>query len=356
MNGRRRGLGLIAIPLGIILFFAAFPVIWFNEGRVDLSVLAEDSIPLSGDAFSAENEGKLVAVSGEIQSDELLGDAPYLNPQPFIHLKRSVEMYAWDQTGSEEDGYSYKKVWTSSPEDSDQFDQPSGHQNPPMALQADSFSASSANIGRYEVIPSQIIFGQVEEIVLAEGDVTGGRLSENQLYIGSASPESPQIGDMRIQYAAYQANQFTTVFGKQENGQVVTWRGEDDTLIYRGYALDREGGIAALKTEYLTALWGVRMGALAMFFAGLMMSLSPLRRILGYVPILGNVGNMAIAGIAFVVSLIVWIITLTIAIILHNLIALIVVLLLVGAAGYFFWSRRKGGDALDEELDLTVKA
>ncbi|MFK7800697.1 MAG: TMEM43 family protein [Anaerolineae bacterium] len=340
MRNQNRGCGFIAIPIGIIIFFAAFFVIWFNEGRVDLSVLAEDSVPLTADQFSPENEGQLVSVSGTIEANEMLGDDPYLKPQPLIHLVRTAEMYAWDESGDDEDGYSYRKEWTSSPENSDDFDQPSGHQNPPMSVTGDNFSLQSATLGQYTILPTQIVFNQVDDVSLSEGIVSGGRMSENFVYVGSASPQDPQIGDIRLSYSGYQAGQFGTVFGKQQGNQLVTWRDSDDTLLYRAYPLDREGGIAALRTEYLTALWGTRMLALGMFFAGLMMAVAPLRKVLGYIPILGNVGNMVIAAAAFGIAFVVWAVTLLIAILLHNIIALIVVLLLVGGVGYYFWSKR----------------
>ena len=341
MNNRNRGCGFAAIPIGIIVFFAAFFVIWFNEGRVDLSVIAEDSIPLLSEEYYPANEGALVSVSGTIESVELLGDAPYFKPQEFIFLERNAEMYAWEETGTEDEGYDYRKTWTSSPEDSSSFEWPSGHENPPMAVQSDDFSAQQAMLGRYTILPTQIVFNQVEEISLTEGNVSGGRIHGNFVYVGSASPQEPQIGDIRLSYSGFRGGQFGTVFGKQQESQIVTWRGDDDTLLYRAYPLDREGGIAALRTEYLTALWGTRIAALFMFFFGLLMALTPLRTILGYIPILGRAGNMAIAFIAFIVALVVWLVTLTIAILLHNIIALIVVLALVGGAGYYFWNMRE---------------
>ncbi len=349
MNSERKGCGLIAIPIGLIIFFGAFFVVWSNEGRVDLSVLAEESIPVTGDSFSPENDGKLVALSGTIESDSLLGDDPYLKPVSAIQLVRNAEMYAWDESGDEEDGYSYRKVWTSSPENSDNFDRPAGHNNPPMEIRSQTFKVPEASIGRYTVLPNEMIFGQVDDLAISEGMVSGGRVSENFFYNGNASPESPEIGDIRISYSAYAADQFTTVFGEQQGDSVISWT-DGESIIYRGYALDRQGGIDALRTEYLTALWGVRAASLAMFYIGLLMAVSPLTNILGYIPILGNVGKRVIAFATFVVAFVVWLITLIIAILLHNLIALIVVLAIVGGIGYFVWSKRNQ-EKSPEDLD-----
>lgn len=340
MENRNMGCGLIAIPIGIIIFFSAFFVIWTNEGRVDLSALAENSVPLTGDTHSPDNEGKLISVSGTIESAETLADPSYLKPQKVIHLVRTAQMYAWSESGDDEDGYDYHKVWTSSPADSDNFEWSSGHHNPPMAVQSQKFSAQKAAVGRYTILPSQIVFNQVESLSLTEGKVSGGRVSANYLYVGSAAPQNPQIGDIRLSYSGFKSNKFGTIFGKQQGTQIVTWDDGDGTLLYRAYPLDRAGGIAALRIEYLTALWGMRMLGLGMFFVGLMLIVSPLRQLLGYIPLLGKAGNSIIGIAAFAVAFIVWLITLTIAIIFHNIIGLILVLILVAGAGYYIWSKR----------------
>ncbi len=339
MSSERKGCGLIAIPLGLILFFAAFYVVWINEGRVDLSVIAAESVPVTGESYDAENDGKLVALSGTIEADQFLGDDPYLKPISAIQLNRNAEMYAWEESGDDEEGYSYRLTWTSSPENSDGFDQPAGHQNPPMEVRSRILKVDDAQIGRYTVLPNDIIFGQVEDLPISEGMVSGGRVSENYFYQGNASPQAPEIGDIRLSYSAFAADQFATVFGEQQGDRVVSWT-DGESIIYRGYALDRQGGIDALRTEYLTALWGVRAASLAMFYIGLMMVLNPLTSILGYIPILGNVGKRMIAFAAFVVAFVVWLVTLIIAILFHNLVALIVVLLLVGGVGYAVWFMR----------------
>ncbi|MEM8863500.1 MAG: TMEM43 family protein [Chloroflexota bacterium] len=269
-----------------------------------------------------------------------MGDAPYLKPVPAITLIRTAEMYAWDESGDDEDGYTYRKEWTSSPENSENFERPNGHFNPPMSIRSDEHTLEDAQIGQFTVFPPEMIFRQIEDVQLTEGLVSGGRVDGNYFYEGNAEPNAPEIGDIRLGYTMYAADQFTTVFGEQQERRVVSWS-DGESIIYRGYALDRQGGIDALRTEYLTALWGFRFGGLAMFYIGLMMMLSPLTNILGYIPILGNVGNRVLAFAAFVVAFVIWLVTLTIAIILHNIVALLVVLVIVGGVGYYFWSQRR---------------
>ena len=319
----------------------AFAVVWFNEGRVDLSVIAARSIALTGDQYLPENEGELVAVSDRITSSELLGDPPFLQPQSAIQLNRKAEMYAWSESGSEEDGYSYNKVWTENPANSDSFEFRQGHENPPMRVTSEQFVVSDAEIGRFELNTNDIFFRQLEPLTINEGMLAGsGTLFGNTIYFGEGSATEPRIGDIRLTYDVFPANRFSTVFGQQSETRIITYR-EDETLLYRAYPTDREGGIAALRTEYVTALWGTRIGGLFMFWFGLLMILAPIRQIMGSIPLLGKAGNFVIGLVTFAVAFVVWLVTLIIAIILHNLIALLIVLLLVGGVGYFFWSQQQ---------------
>ena len=62
------------IFIGILLFVISFGVLYWNEGRVDLSKIAETAIEISADAEDVSASGQLVSVSGTIKTDETLGD------------------------------------------------------------------------------------------------------------------------------------------------------------------------------------------------------------------------------------------------------------------------------------------
>lgn len=336
MNNNR-GCGLIAVPIGVLIFLSAFAVIWFNEGRVDLSTIADDSIPILDGQIDPANEGALVAVSSEISSQQTLGDPPYLNPQPYITLDRSVEMYSWTEDCDEDNFCDYDQTWTNSPESISN----NRYRNPSMPETAASFQVELASVGAFKFRPSEVIFGQEDGIALTDGMVPAGtQIAQNYIFIGEGSLQSPVIGDIRISYSGFKSNQFGTIFGMQSGEQLTTYLHPDGTILFRGYALDRQAGIAALRTEYLTALWGMRILGLFMFWGGLMMAISPVRRLLSFIPLLGRVGNAALAAIAFAIAFVFWLVTLTISIILNNIIALIVVVLLALGVGYYLYSQQ----------------
>ncbi|MCB0091907.1 MAG: hypothetical protein KDE54_28645, partial [Caldilineaceae bacterium] len=126
---------LIRMGVGALLFLGAVYLLWTNEGRVDFGRVAKDAVILSSESVDSAAEGKLVAVSGKLRSDEPLGDAPYLQPGPYVALARNVEMYAWIErrregakgsSGSSSgdkapNDYEYELGWTNSPQDSSNF-------------------------------------------------------------------------------------------------------------------------------------------------------------------------------------------------------------------------------------------
>ena len=149
------------VAVGGILFFASFWVLWVNEGRVDLSEVAKKSIAVKADSGDKAAEGKLIAVSGELKTDEKLEDPQFLKPGSYLKLDREVEMFAWVERrrtetdkkvgGSKEvkTKPSYDKKWTSDPQPPGKFMEPKGHENPTLTLERRSTAAKQASVGAY---------------------------------------------------------------------------------------------------------------------------------------------------------------------------------------------------------------
>ena len=82
------------IVFGIVLFLASFAVLFWNEGRVDLSRVAKTSTEIAATGSPTASVGDFVSVTGNITSPEQLGDSPYLAPGNYISLSRTAEMFA----------------------------------------------------------------------------------------------------------------------------------------------------------------------------------------------------------------------------------------------------------------------
>src|SRR5215475_364000 len=89
------GNAIKGVVVGLILFVASFAVLWWNEGRTDMSEVAKLSKPAPADKVDPALEGQFVSVTGPLQCDAKLEDPSYLNPVQAITLYRNVEMYAW---------------------------------------------------------------------------------------------------------------------------------------------------------------------------------------------------------------------------------------------------------------------
>lgn len=104
----RIGGAIKGIAVGLVLFIAAFPVLFWNEGRAvrEFKTLNEGAggvIPLTEAMVSSDNEGRLVHVTGRAETAEILVDPEFSVAANAIRLLRTVEMYQWKEK---------KRPWT----------------------------------------------------------------------------------------------------------------------------------------------------------------------------------------------------------------------------------------------------
>src|SRR5512140_251368 len=86
------------VLIGIVFFIGAFPLLFWNEGRAVQTAksLAEgDAAVVHVEKLDPGNEGKLVHVSGEAKTDEILADDEYGVMANALRLARRVEMYQY---------------------------------------------------------------------------------------------------------------------------------------------------------------------------------------------------------------------------------------------------------------------
>ena len=95
------------VLVGLILFIAAFPVLWMNEGcaiktakGLDEGVKVVTSV--KADAVDPANNGKEVHMTGSAVTDEVLADKNFGISQKCIKLIRNVEMFQWKEESHSE--------------------------------------------------------------------------------------------------------------------------------------------------------------------------------------------------------------------------------------------------------------
>src|SRR6187549_3359542 len=89
-----------SVLVGLILFVAAFPILFWNEGRAvktarSLEEGAGSVVSVASDQVAAGNEGKLVHVSGPISTDGPVADEDLGVQAEAVKLVRNVSMYQW---------------------------------------------------------------------------------------------------------------------------------------------------------------------------------------------------------------------------------------------------------------------
>ena len=316
------------IIFGLILFFGAFPLLFWNEGRAvkRYQTLKEGEgavISVSSEDVDPANNGRLVHVSGRADTRQTLTDETFFVSRTAIHLKRTVEMYQWKenretntekQTGGGEKTtttYSYHKTWSSSPINSSGFRQRSGHENPAsMPFRSRTFTASPVTLGAFVLSPSlvQEIDSWSPVTVDASAPLpsslgAGGMAYNRGFYMGR-DPGDPAIGDIRISFKAVGPGPVSLIAAQQ--GQT-----------FRAYATAAGGSIHMLQTGSHTAAemfkaahfhnrlltWGIRAGGLLLMFIGLAILLKPLSVFADVIPLVGNLIEAGTGIIAFVLAL-----------------------------------------------------
>ena len=368
--GQKLGKSIKGVLVGFILVVVSIGMLYWNEGQQDLSKIAKKSVILSPESVTNDQtlEGKLVSVTGAINSEGKLGDGTYLNPADYVYLKRNVEMYSWIEkkntsTKSNTGGsdtvtttYDYKKDWIETPAESSSFAYSDGHSNPRKSLPSEKFLPNQINVGAYSVanlkdvsMPSgELIFLDYNDVTITEGMTIEGR---TYLYvptlINSSSTTSnylnPQIGDLRIIYHAIKKGTNSTVMGKLERGSISAYIDKKDNRIHHVFDSNRDDALATLHSSYLMILWLLRFVGLLFLWTGLFLILAPLSTVLSIIPLLSGISSFLLALVTFVLALVIGVAVMIVSAIIHSLIALVVTVIIVAVLVVIWLKRKKKG-------------
>lgn len=347
---------IAGIGIGIIMFIASFIVLWSNEGRVNLGKVAAASIAVAPASDAPAAEGKLVALSGPVFADAPVGDPEYLKPGAYLALTRNVEMYSWveeketkeeKKTGGSTETkttYTYKKAWTDDPAETGDFRYPQGHENPVLTIRGRTFTAGRAVIGRYGFNPADASLPEADPVDLSGSIATpppNGRLTGDYLYLGRGSLDSPQLGDVRISFSSVNAGIDATLLGKKQGTSVTAYYHKGKSRLFRLFRGTRDDAIAALKTEHKIMGWILRIVGFLLMWIGMTLVLAPIGAVLDVLPFLGSIGRSFIGCATFVVALVLSAITIIVALIAHNIIALAVCIAAAVALIFLLPRRRR---------------
>jgi hypothetical protein len=344
------------VVVGIVLFFVSFPLLWWNEGRTDISTVARRALIVDAQAgaSSSVGEGTLVSVTGPLTADATVGDPEYLKPGAWARLRREVEMYAWvekvtkketKQLGGStkvEKTYSYERKWTSTPEESSEFKVPEGHENPPLAVHGASWSADRAHIGAFGFALDNIELPPARPVALTDAMLRPGAPTRigDTLFEGRGTLEQPKVGDVRIRFTAVENGRGVTAFGQQNGKELVAYVHAGKERLFRVVDGTHAEAVAHLHAEHTTITWVLRLVGFLFMWLGLALVLGPINAVLDIIPILGSAGR-ALTGIAlFPVALALTGLTIVASIVAHNPLVLLGVVVVIVVAVVVLVQRR----------------
>ncbi len=321
MSNNKKSGGLGGIILGLGLFLGAFPLLFLNEGRAVQTARALDEgaglvISLPAPTIEQANSGKLIHASGEVVTEDILQDQMFGISTNAIKLKRSVQMYQWEEVEekrSEDKNptYSYKKVWSSSTIDSGGFRQ-KGYNNPgSFRVEGQSQKAGIVTFGEFSLGGNLIdmidFYSNLnvtdENLAAVSGSMKGLlHLIPNGYYLGKASG-APMIGDHKITFSQVRPHTMS-LLAKQVGSTLTaytTTNGTDILMIDDGVHT-AESMFKAAHTRNTMLTWAIRVGGFFMMYIGLMMCMSPMLALTSFIPVLGRVVENAASLVAGILA------------------------------------------------------
>jgi hypothetical protein len=307
------------IVLGIFLFFASFPLLWWNEGRTihRMETLLEGEkivIPLSLSSIQEQNNGKLVHFSGHADSPFVVKDPLFGIEVKALKLVRIVEMYQWIETKHEKEGkpsdYSYSRDWSEEIHKSQNFDEPNGHQNPTSKpFQNETWVANPIQVGPF-TLSQNLINMLTDYTAYPLTDETFKHMSPNlqqrlplqgPYYQSSKNPEIPEIGDVRISFTIIPPQE-VSVLGKQQGNHITGYSLKKDKIEdLKAGNYSAQDMFDMLHQENAIEKWLYRLLGYILAFMGLRTVLRPLTFLSERIPV---VGQVLVGGVGFFSSLI----------------------------------------------------
>ncbi|MGB5686558.1 MAG: TMEM43 family protein [Candidatus Electrothrix sp.] len=355
----RIGGAIKGIIFGFILFIIAFPLLFWNEGRAvkTYKTLKEGGgavISVLADQVDANNEGKLIHVTGKATTEDILTDSVFGVSDNALRLRRKVVMYQWQERSESETKkklgggtetvttYSYSKGWEDNVISSSSFKKPEGHENPgAMPYASEEQTAGRVTLGAFTLSSSQVNRINRFEPLSVGSDTQQSQQTEdldsrmtrqaNGFYLG-ADPASPQVGDVRIQFEAVAPTEVSIV-AQQSGSRLESYRtqvGGDIDLLQVG-AHTAEAMFEKAQSDNTILTWAMRAGGFVLMMIGLSMIFKVFSVLADVLPFLGSIVEAGTGFMAFLLAGVLSLITIAVAwIVFRPLLGIILLAVAVG--------------------------
>lgn len=328
------------VIFGLILLVIAFPLLFWNEGHaVQTARTLEEGaglvVSVAADRVDSANDRKLVHMTGEATTGEVLGDPSFGISVNAIKLTRSVEVYQWKETQTTEEKtkvgggtertttYSYSQTWSGKLIDSNYFKKPEGHTNPSSKRFEDNhYVAQKVTLGAFTLSPG--LLAQLNQFTpLPVNEETRSKLppdlrdrlkTHDGMYYWGENPLSPQTGDMRIQFTVVKPAT-VSIIARQASSTFEPYLtkagGSIEMLKVGTYSAEAMFQAATAQNEMLT--WFLRAIGFLLLFFGLFLVFRPLAVLADILPFLGSLLRLGIGLCAGILAITLALVTIAFA-------------------------------------------
>ncbi len=333
----RIGGAIKGVLVGLLFIAIAFGLLFWNEGRSvkRYKTLKEGKgavVSIKPDTVDPLTDGKLVHVTGKAETTDNLTDPVFGAEVVALKLERHVEMYQWKESSRTETKkklgggkkkvttYTYSKVWSNRAIDSSRFKKSADHQNPgSMPFQSVDKYAETVTLGAF-TLPRRLVerIGGAETLsvdpAMLPSDLRSRVTGNNGGFYMGDSPDSPQIGDVRITFKVVRPVNVSIV--SRQNGNTFepyqTKVGGSIELLEMGtHSADAMFQSAQQSNKILA--WILRLVGFVLMLIGFNMVFKPLSVIADVVPFIGSIVGVGTGIISFLISLVLSLLTIAIA-------------------------------------------
>ena len=310
----------VGAAFGLVLFLVAIGLLVWNESRaVDavrgLGQAAREVVEASPGQIVSAQDGHLVHLTGPLVAHGALSDPEMgVTRDGLVHLRRTVEMFQWEQheethsqssvggTKTTQTTYTYTKKWADHPVDSSNFK--GNHVNPEMPIQSQVFTSQDVTMADRKLAPKLLDEMDAYTAIAAPADAPDGYRREGARFYKGANPDAPSIGDVRVSFGGVPAQPVSVVAG--QSGPLLTpfktKSGYKVGLVAPG-DVDADDMVAQKRSSEKTLTWILRGVGFLCFFIALLLLGSPLGVLADVLPFLGTLVSGGIFFFALVFAI-----------------------------------------------------
>ncbi|XP_037775073.1 transmembrane protein 43 homolog [Penaeus monodon] len=356
-SNRSRGV-FAGFIFGFILVPGSVALHAWNEYRTihrtrGLQEAERDVVTVDTELVAGEMDGKLVHLSGQAHTDEVLRDEEFGIRENAIHLKRSVEMFQWTESKRERDGdtrYDYDLEWRADRVNSESFHHPNGHRNPQPKYSSQTASADRVDLGAYQLNDTlrdqmkrwQPVEFNLDGIHETVGEEQAQHFVEHEGYLhwsaGEPRPNDPQLGDLRLTFQRVAPGD-VSLMASLKGTSFETYRTSNGEKIERLYDGNLDGGRACRKTE--DGEYDYCLG-------------NPSRALFSWIPLVGDITGGLIFVVAALIGLSISLATIAISWIAVRPILGIALLAITAVAIYMLFKVRKSVQTEPAVIDSSM--